>query len=47
MIGLYGIEIDTFNYASVFGVAFGMYIISNLSVVATEAVTFVKGWRSN
>lgn len=47
MIDLYGVEIDTFNYAGVFGVAFGMYIISNLSVVATEAVTFVKGWRSN
>ncbi len=42
---MYGIEINAFNYAAVFGVAFGMYIIANIDVIAREAVTFVKGWR--
>lgn len=44
---VYGVERDAFNYAAVFGVAFGMYIITNIDVIAREAVTFVKGWRSN
>lgn len=43
---MYGIEVKAFNYAAVFGVAFGMYIIANVDAIAREAVTFVKGWRS-
>ncbi len=43
---MYGIEINAFNYAAVFGVAFGMYIVTNIDVIAQDAVTFVKGWRT-
>ena len=43
---MFGIEVNTFNYAAVFGVAFGMYIVTNVDVIAREAVTFVKGWRT-
>lgn len=46
MITLYGVELEAFNYAAVFGVALGMYIIANIMSMAVEAVTFVKGWRS-
>ena len=43
---MYGIEINAFNYAAVFGVAFGIYIVTNIDVIARDAVTFVKGWRT-
>jgi len=43
---VYGVELAEFNYAAVFGVAFGMYIIANLDTVARNAVTFIKGWRN-
>lgn len=43
---MYGIELDDFNYAAVFGVCFGIYIIFNIEMLAREAVTFVKGWRT-
>lgn len=43
---MYVIELEPFNYAVVFGVALGMYIVTNIDVIARNAVTFVKGWRS-
>jgi hypothetical protein len=43
---MYAIELEEFNYAAVFGVAFGIYIISNIELLAREAVTFVKGWNN-
>ena len=36
-----------FNYAAVFGAVLGMYIVLNLDVAVREALTFIKGWRSD
>ncbi len=38
--------IPDFNYAAVFGVCLGIYLIVNLDVIVRDAMTFVKGWRS-
>ncbi len=43
---MYGIELEAFDYAAVFGVCLGIYIIVNLDVLVRSATTFVKGWRS-
>jgi hypothetical protein len=43
---MFGIELEDFNYAAVFGVAFGIYIISNIEIMARDALTFVKGWNN-
>ena len=45
-ISLYGIELEAFDYAAVFGVCLGIYIIVNLDVLVRSATTFMKGWRS-
>jgi phosphate transport system permease protein len=33
--------------ASLFGAVLGMYIVLNLDVAVREALTFIKGWRSD
>jgi hypothetical protein len=43
---MYELEFQTFNYAAVFGVALGIYIIQTLDVVVRECMTFVKGWHN-
>ncbi len=43
---MFGIELEEFNYAAVFGACFGIYIIFNIDMLAREAVTFVRGWRT-
>ena len=43
---LYAVELEAFNYAAVFGVCLGIYIIINLDVLVRSALTFVKGWRN-
>ena len=40
------VELEAFNYAAVFGVCLGIYIIINLDVLVRSALTFVKGWRN-
>ena len=45
-IVLYAVELEAFNYAAVFGVCLGIYIIVNVDVLVRSALTFVKGWRS-
>lgn len=45
-IVLYAMEFEAFNYAAVFGVCLGIYIIVNVDVLVRSALTFVKGWRS-
>ncbi len=34
------------NYAAVFGVIFGIYLIMQLDSLVRDVMTFVKGWRS-
>ena len=43
---MYAVELEAFNYAAVFGVCLGIYIIINLDVLLQSALTFVKGWRN-
>lgn len=43
---MYAVELEAFNYAAVFGVCLGIYIIINLDVLVRSALTFVKGWRN-
>ena len=43
---MYAVELEAFNYAAVFGVCLGIYIIINLDVQVRAALTFVKGWRN-
>ena len=43
---MYAMEFVAFNYAAVFGVCLGIYIIVNVDVLVRSALTFVKGWRS-
>ena len=45
-IVLYAMEFEVFNYAAVFGVCLGIYIIVNVDVLVRSALTFVKGWQS-
>ena len=45
-IVLDAVELEVFNYAAVFGVCLGIYIIVNVDVLVRSALTFVKGWRS-
>lgn len=43
---MYGIEPSEINLAAVFGIFFGIYLLTNIDTVAQNCVTFVKGWRS-
>lgn len=43
---VYEMTIQPFNYSAVFGSMLGLALIVLLENLATNAVTFVKGWRS-
>ena len=43
---MFGITLEPFNYAAVFGCMLGVYLIVNIDVIAREGVTFIKGWRT-
>ena len=43
---VYELTIEPFNYAAVFGTMLGVAFIVLLEELATNAVTFVKGWRT-
>lgn len=39
-------QVPEFNYAVVFGVMLGIYIISTIEAMVTKAMVFAKGWCS-
>lgn len=43
---VYELTIEPFNYAAVFGSMLGVAMIVLLENLASNAVTFVKGWRT-
>ena len=43
---MYGVTLNEFNFALVFGAVFGMYIVTNIEVIARNGVNFVRGWRA-
>lgn len=43
---LYEITYESFNYMAVMGCMLGLSIILMLESLASNAVTFVKGWRT-
>ena len=43
---VYELTIAPFNYAAVFGSMLGIAFIVLLENLASNAVTFVKGWRT-
>ena len=43
---VYELTITPFNYAAVFGSMLGIAFIVLLESMASNAVTFVKGWRT-
>ena len=43
---VYELTITPFNYAAVFGSMLGVVFIVLLENLASNAVTFVKGWRT-
>lgn len=43
---MYALEPEAFNYAAVFGVFLGIYLISSFDHVMRDALTFIKGWRN-
>lgn len=44
---LYAMTIEPVNYAFVFGAMLGIAIIVELESLVTNALTFVRGWRSS
>ena len=44
---VYEMTIAPFNYAAVFGSMLGIALIVLLENLSTNAVTFVKGWRTS
>ena len=44
---LYAITIEPVNYSFVFGAMFGIAVIVELESLVTNALTFVRGWRSS
>lgn len=42
---MYGIELGEINLAAVFGLFFGIFLLTKIDTVARDCVTFVKGWR--
>ena len=43
---VYELTISPFNYAAVFGSMLGIAFVVLLEGMASNAVTFVKGWRT-
>ena len=43
---VYDLVIEPFNYSAVFGSMLGIALIILLENLASNAVTFVKGWRT-
>lgn len=43
---VYEMTIQPFNYSAVFGSMLGLALIVLLENLSTNAVTFVKGWRT-
>lgn len=44
---VYAITIEPINYAFIFGSMFGIAMIVELESLVTNALTFVRGWRSS
>ena len=44
---VYAITIEPINYALIFGFMFGIAMIVELESLVTNALTFVRGWRSS
>lgn len=43
---VYEMTVEPFNYAAVFGTMLGIAFVVLLENMASNAVTFVRGWRT-